>query len=304
MLLISDAASRRARASPSDGASGPHKLQPLLKLPRRSRRARAPWCATNGPGVGPKAAMNVVIVLAYILVLALFIFILLFGQSAQFEGTVIQKLHWFITEGLCEYSGSCIVKLGGKRGQKLLDLFGEYYCDRPNPTLQVSFFNGKTHTPACRKTRNSQDAEREPPFHLATALTPPAAAHADLLPLPGDVRLPHLRQLLIRPASGPLPLRNSLVRAERSQAAATFFQGVSPRPPARLLSLHAPTLLRYTGPLAVLISLGIFFLASFSDPGTITADNIDRHLIVRKPPQAASARTHTPRRCHCILLRP
>lgn len=112
--------------------------------------------------------MRLVLLPVYILILALFIFVLLFGQSAQFEGTVVQKAHWFITEGLCSCTGSVVVKVGGKRGQRMLDLFGEYYCDRPNPTLQV----GPAATRRRASIRQRARAEAPPPRCNICPMTP------------------------------------------------------------------------------------------------------------------------------------
>jgi len=39
----------------------------------------------------------------YILIISGFIFIMLFGPNEMFRGTIIEKIHWFITEGALEY---------------------------------------------------------------------------------------------------------------------------------------------------------------------------------------------------------
>ncbi len=38
---------------------------------------------------------------AYALGTACFIFILLFGESPYFRGTLLEKAHWLLTNGLC-----------------------------------------------------------------------------------------------------------------------------------------------------------------------------------------------------------
>lgn len=142
--------------------------------------------------------MNAAVVLAYLLVLAGFIFILLFGQSAQFEGTLVQKAHYVVTEGLCAGCSQCAVKIGGKRAQRVLDCFGEYYCDRPNPTLQVRMRHHGSSALSEHYTRRSVPLGGGLAEPLNVQVSRPFAhAPADLLPQPRDFGLSHFYQLLL-----------------------------------------------------------------------------------------------------------
>lgn len=153
---------------------------PLLCSPLSTSLSRAGvtrqqfQCARLQPGASPPAhvRMNLTVVGVYILFVALFIFVLLFGQPPNFEGTIVQKGHYFITEGICTFGSSVVVKFCGKRGQRVLDLFGEYYCDRPNPTLQARHRGCKSRAAFARtlhprKEANPSRSPRPQLFYLS-----------------------------------------------------------------------------------------------------------------------------------------
>ena len=76
----------------------------------------------------------------YILFLATFIFVLLFGECTAFEGTFIARAHNFLQDGLpAALSRGLVLLCGQRRGQRLLDTFTDVCVNRPNPALQVVY---------------------------------------------------------------------------------------------------------------------------------------------------------------------
>ncbi|XP_006343518.1 probable protein S-acyltransferase 17 [Solanum tuberosum] len=61
------------------------------------------------------------------------------GQWPIFEGTFIQKIHFFLTFGACDYFRRFVGAVFGQRGSNALFCVEYYCCDRPNPTLQVIY---------------------------------------------------------------------------------------------------------------------------------------------------------------------
>jgi len=81
----------------------------------------------------------VVFMSAYLGVLGLFLFIMLFGQSRMFQGTGVERAHQFITSDLCEWGGWLVKRLCGQRGVAAVDKIEEMCCGRPNPVLQFFY---------------------------------------------------------------------------------------------------------------------------------------------------------------------
>ncbi|WMV41926.1 hypothetical protein MTR67_035311 [Solanum verrucosum] len=61
------------------------------------------------------------------------------GQWPIFAGTFIQKIHFFLTFGACDYFRRFVGAVFGQRGSNALFCVEYYCCDRPNPTLQVIY---------------------------------------------------------------------------------------------------------------------------------------------------------------------
>ncbi|XP_010324831.1 probable protein S-acyltransferase 17 isoform X2 [Solanum lycopersicum] len=61
------------------------------------------------------------------------------GQWPIFEGTFIQKIHFFLTFGACDYFRRFVGAMFGQKGSNALFCVEYYCCDRPNPTLQVIY---------------------------------------------------------------------------------------------------------------------------------------------------------------------
>ena len=59
------------------------------------------------------------------------------GQWPIFDGTFIQKIHFFLTFGVCDYFRRFVGAVFGQRGSNALFCVEYYCCDRPNPILQV-----------------------------------------------------------------------------------------------------------------------------------------------------------------------
>lgn len=61
------------------------------------------------------------------------------GQWPIFQGTFIQKIHFFLTFGACDYFRRFVGAVFGQKGSDALFCVEYYCCDRPNPTLQVIY---------------------------------------------------------------------------------------------------------------------------------------------------------------------
>ncbi len=75
--------------------------------------------------------------LGYICLIAVFMFVMLFGECAAFEGTLIARAHGLLTGGLCDFGVAGITRVCGERGRRLVDAATTQCCDRPNPALQA-----------------------------------------------------------------------------------------------------------------------------------------------------------------------
>ncbi|CAK9143126.1 unnamed protein product [Ilex paraguariensis] len=71
------------------------------------------------------------------------------GQWPIFEGTFIERIHYFLTFGAYDYFRRFVHVLCGSKGTNAL-LSVEYYCcDRPNPILQISSNSLKGYPMGC-----------------------------------------------------------------------------------------------------------------------------------------------------------
>jgi hypothetical protein len=73
----------------------------------------------------------------YICLIAAFLFIMLFGECAFFEGTLVARAHALLTGGACELGMGAVARLCGARGKAAVDAAVTQCCDRPNPALQA-----------------------------------------------------------------------------------------------------------------------------------------------------------------------
>ncbi|GER36014.1 pentatricopeptide repeat-containing protein [Striga asiatica] len=61
------------------------------------------------------------------------------GQWPIFQGTFIQRIHFFITFGAYDYFGRFVHYVCGSRGTNALHSVEYYCCDRPNPIIQLIY---------------------------------------------------------------------------------------------------------------------------------------------------------------------
>ncbi|KAG6421084.1 hypothetical protein SASPL_117633 [Salvia splendens] len=61
------------------------------------------------------------------------------GQWPIFQGTFIQRIHFFLTFGAYDYFRRFVLFSCGSRGVDALHSLEYYSCDRPNPIIQVPF---------------------------------------------------------------------------------------------------------------------------------------------------------------------
>jgi hypothetical protein len=73
----------------------------------------------------------------YICIIAAFLFVMLFGECAFFEGTPVARAHALLTGGVCEMGMGAVSRLCGARGKAAVDAAVTQCCDRPNPALQA-----------------------------------------------------------------------------------------------------------------------------------------------------------------------
>ncbi|XP_057952296.1 probable protein S-acyltransferase 17 [Malania oleifera] len=136
------------------------------------------------------------------LVTLLVVISFLCGQWPIFQGTIIQRIHYFLTVGAYDYFLRFIGVIFGTKGTNAI-LSVEYYCcDRPNPILQVIYIS----------------------------------------------IIGVMYYLISKSCFGYIP---------------GYY----------LSEIH-----RYTSLLAVSVGVLLFLLTSFSDPGTVRADNVSHYL--------------------------
>nr|AQY17496.1 putative protein S-acyltransferase 17 [Liriodendron chinense] len=61
------------------------------------------------------------------------------GQWPIFQGTIIERIHHFITFGAYDYFLRFVVVICGSQGRNAILSVENYCCDRPNPILQVIY---------------------------------------------------------------------------------------------------------------------------------------------------------------------
>ena len=77
---------------------------------------------------------------AYLALFGILLFILLFGESEMFEGTVVESCHWLVSDGLCVgFSWALRKVLGNTLGSRVENTVNEWLCDRPNPAMQLTY---------------------------------------------------------------------------------------------------------------------------------------------------------------------
>ena len=77
---------------------------------------------------------------AYFGIFGAVLFLLLFGEAEMFEGTIVERAHYYMTEGCC-LCGSFVARraLGEARGVRLASACDEWLCNRPNPAMQLVY---------------------------------------------------------------------------------------------------------------------------------------------------------------------
>jgi len=75
------------------------------------------------------------IMTVYLAAFGFILFVLLFGESEVFEGTVVETCHWLVSDGLCAGSSWALRKaLGKTMGGRV-----EKVCNGPNPAMQLVY---------------------------------------------------------------------------------------------------------------------------------------------------------------------
>jgi palmitoyltransferase len=80
------------------------------------------------------------LLVGWLVVFALLLFVLLFGEAEMFEGTFVERLHWILTDGV-PYGLSWVLRkvIGDARAGKIEALAQEVLCERPNPAMQLVY---------------------------------------------------------------------------------------------------------------------------------------------------------------------
>lgn len=79
------------------------------------------------------------VLLAHGLVTVVVVVSLLCGQWPIFQGTMIERIHYFITYGAYDYFLRFVAVIFGSRGRNAVLKVEHYCCDRPNPILQLFY---------------------------------------------------------------------------------------------------------------------------------------------------------------------
>lgn len=80
------------------------------------------------------------LLVGWLVVFALLLFVLLFGEAEMFEGTFVERVHWILTDGV-PYGVSRVLRkfVGDARAEKIEALAQEVLCERPNPAMQLIY---------------------------------------------------------------------------------------------------------------------------------------------------------------------
>ncbi|KAF7138363.1 hypothetical protein RHSIM_Rhsim07G0178000 [Rhododendron simsii] len=148
------------------------------------------------------------------LVTLLVVISFLCGQWPIFQGTFIERIHYFIAFGLYDYFRRIVGYMCGSRGTDAVLSIENYCCDRPNPILQ-------------------------------------------------DEKVEELNALSFI-------IYLAIIGATYYIIVKTSFIYI---PGYYLSEIH-----RYTSLLAVAVGILLFLLTSFSDPGTVNAENVSLYL--------------------------
>lgn len=79
------------------------------------------------------------LLVAYIALLGFLLFVLLFGEAAAFEGTVISTCHYGITAGIFEAPFYLLGFIFGERGERAADFIFQRCCESRNPLFQLLY---------------------------------------------------------------------------------------------------------------------------------------------------------------------
>ncbi|GAQ79895.1 hypothetical protein KFL_000400390 [Klebsormidium nitens] len=75
----------------------------------------------------------------YIAFIALFLLVMLFGESPAFEGTIVHSAHTFITSRSCELIQVGIQRACGERAARFCSGACDAFLNKPNPALQIFY---------------------------------------------------------------------------------------------------------------------------------------------------------------------
>lgn len=82
-----------------------------------------------------------VLALAYILVVAFLIYVLLFGQSDFHRGGIVGRMHTFLTETIWEKLGRVVARLFGEKCLAWFRGLWDYIANKPNPLTQIFYLS-------------------------------------------------------------------------------------------------------------------------------------------------------------------
>ncbi|KAK1277169.1 putative S-acyltransferase [Acorus gramineus] len=79
------------------------------------------------------------LLVVHLLITLLVVVSFLFGQWPIFQGTFVERIHYFLTFGLYDYSLWLVGFVFGSRGKDAFHTVENYCCERPNPILQIIY---------------------------------------------------------------------------------------------------------------------------------------------------------------------
>ena len=79
---------------------------------------------------------------AYLVFAAVFLFVIMFGESEMFQGTIVERIHYWTTEGWCVALGWGLRKtLGKEKGERVFGVINHWVCERANPFMQLVYLS-------------------------------------------------------------------------------------------------------------------------------------------------------------------
>ena len=79
---------------------------------------------------------------AYLVFAAVFLFVIMFGESEMFQGTIVERIHYWTTEGWCVALDWGLRKtLGKEKGERVFGVINHWVCERANPFMQLVYLS-------------------------------------------------------------------------------------------------------------------------------------------------------------------